>query len=119
MRAPRHTMLAPVGFPNDSGQSYHGPVALNAGAPRSRLRTHRAEVLMRRLILTGWLVAAAFACAAGETPVPSGRVSDGSVVRDLMKQFIVPGVGIAVIKDFTIVATYAYGVADVETGAPV
>ena len=36
-----------------------------------------------------------------------------------MKQFNVPGVSIAVIKDFKIVATYAYGVADVETGAPV
>ena len=36
-----------------------------------------------------------------------------------MKQFNVPGVSIAIIKDFKIVATYAYGVADVETGAPV
>jgi len=49
----------------------------------------------------------------------SGRVSDPSVVHDLMKQFDVPGVSIAVIKDFKILATYAYGVADVETGAPV
>ena len=36
-----------------------------------------------------------------------------------MRQFNVPGVSIAIIKDFKIVATYAYGVADVETGAPV
>ena len=36
-----------------------------------------------------------------------------------MKQFNVPGVSIAVTNDFKIVATYAYGVADVETGAPV
>ncbi len=49
----------------------------------------------------------------------SGSVSDPSVVHPLMKQFNVPGVSIAVIKDFKIVATYAYGVADVETGAPV
>ena len=46
-------------------------------------------------------------------------VSDPAVVQQLMKQFNVPGVSIAVIKDFKIVATYAYGVADVETGAPV
>ena len=49
----------------------------------------------------------------------SGSVSDASVVQPLMKQFNVPGVSIAVIKDFKVVATYTYGVADVETGAPV
>ena len=49
----------------------------------------------------------------------TGSVSDPSVVRQLMKQFNVPGVSIAVIHDFRIAATYAYGVADVETGAPV
>ena len=52
-------------------------------------------------------------------PAVNGRVSDPSVVQQLMKQFNVPGVSIAVIKDFTIMATYAYGVVDVETGAPV
>ena len=74
---------------------------------------------MKKLFLTGSLVAAAFACAADSTPVVSGRVSDPSAVGQLMKQFKVPGVSIAVIKDFKIVATYAYGVADVETGVPV
>ncbi len=49
----------------------------------------------------------------------SGSVSDPSVVQPLMKQFNVPGVSIAVINDFKIVATYAYGLADAETGAPV
>jgi CubicO group peptidase (beta-lactamase class C family) len=49
----------------------------------------------------------------------NGSVSAPSIVLPLMKQFNVPGVSIAVIKDFKIVATYAYGVADVETGAPV
>jgi CubicO group peptidase (beta-lactamase class C family) len=49
----------------------------------------------------------------------SGSVSDASVVQPLMKEFNVPGVSIAVIKDFKVVATYTYGVADVETGAPV
>jgi len=74
---------------------------------------------MKRLVLTGCLVAVAVACAADQAPVVSGRVSDPSVVRDLMKQHNVPGVSIAIIKDFKIVATYAYGVADVETGAAV
>jgi CubicO group peptidase (beta-lactamase class C family) len=50
---------------------------------------------------------------------PTGRVSDPAVVQALMKQHNVPGVSIAVIKDFAIAATYTYGVADVETGAPV
>ena len=36
-----------------------------------------------------------------------------------MKQFNVPGVSIAIIKNFTVAASYAYGVADAATGAPV
>lgn len=51
--------------------------------------------------------------------VVTGRVSDAAAVQSLMKQFTVPGVSIAIIKDFVIAATYAYGAADVETGAPV
>ncbi len=50
---------------------------------------------------------------------PAGRVSDAAVVEALLSQYRVPGVSIAIIKDFKIVATYAYGVADVATGAPV
>ena len=57
--------------------------------------------------------------ARRDTPSLNGRVSDPSVVQKLMKQFNVPGVSIAIINDFKIVATYAYGLADVETGAPV
>src|SRR4029453_16433733 len=52
-------------------------------------------------------------------PQTSGRVSDPTVVEALMKQFSVPGVSIAIIKDFKIAATYAYGVADAESGAKV
>ena len=37
----------------------------------------------------------------------NGSVSDPSIVQQLMKQFNVPGVSIAVIKDFRIVAMYA------------
>ena len=57
--------------------------------------------------------------ARREAPAVTASVSDPAVVQALMRQFNVPGVSIAVIKDFKIVATYAYGVADVETGAPV
>ena len=57
--------------------------------------------------------------ARRDAPADNGSVSDASDVRQLMKQFNVPGVSIAVIDGFKIVATYAYGVADVETGAPV
>jgi CubicO group peptidase (beta-lactamase class C family) len=68
-----------------------------------------------------FVVAAAIALLGAQTPTqqPAGRVSDSSVVQALLKQFNVPGVSIAVIKDFKVAATYAYGVADVETGAPV
>jgi CubicO group peptidase (beta-lactamase class C family) len=57
--------------------------------------------------------------ARRDRPAVDGSVSDASAVQQLMKQFNVPGASIAVINDFKIVATYAYGVADVETGAPV
>ena len=53
------------------------------------------------------------------SPAPGGRVSDAAVVQALLKQHKVPGVSIAIIKDFKIAATYVYGVADAATGAPV
>jgi hypothetical protein len=46
-------------------------------------------------------------------------MADAATVQRLMKELNVPGVSIAVIEDFNIAATYAYGVADVETGAAV
>jgi CubicO group peptidase (beta-lactamase class C family) len=48
-----------------------------------------------------------------------GSVSDPALVHALMKQERVPGVSIAIIQDFKIVAALAYGVADAATGAPV
>jgi CubicO group peptidase (beta-lactamase class C family) len=90
---------------------------------------------MKRLILNGCLILGAFTAGvvfksdpppgliqffAGRTaPAITERVSDRSVVEQLMKQFNVPGVSIAVINHFTIVATYTYGVADAETHTPV
>jgi len=69
-----------------------------------------------------FVVAAAIALLSAQTPTPTppaGRVSEPIVVQALLKQFGVPGVSIAIIKDFKVAATYAHGVADVETGAPV
>ena len=54
-----------------------------------------------------------------QTPAALGRVSDAAIVQALLKQYNVPGVSIAVIKDFKIVATYAYGVADAAADTPV
>ena len=51
-------------------------------------------------------------------PWPTGPVAVEEI-DELLKQFNVPGVSVAVIKDFTIEWAQGYGVADVETGAPV
>ena len=48
-----------------------------------------------------------------------GRISDRGVVQQLLKRFDVPGVSIAIIKDFKIAWTGVYGVADTETQMPV
>ena len=65
------------------------------------------------------VLAAALALAQPPQQAPAGRVSDAAAMEALLKQYNVPGVSIAVIKDFRIAATYAYGVADAATGAPV
>ena len=39
-------------------------------------------------------------------------------MQQLLKQYKVPGVSIAVIKDFKVALAVAYGVADAETGTP-
>ena len=49
----------------------------------------------------------------------TGSISDAAVVQQLLKQFNVPGVSIAVIQDFKVVLAIAYGISDVETGKPV
>jgi len=59
-----------------------------------------------------------FALPPALTQTPSGPL-DASVVQPLLTQFKVPGVSIAVIKDFTIEWARGYGLADVETGATV
>jgi CubicO group peptidase (beta-lactamase class C family) len=47
---------------------------------------------------------------------PNRQGFDGFTLQELMQRFRVPGVSIAVIKDFKIHWAKAYGVADVETG---
>jgi CubicO group peptidase (beta-lactamase class C family) len=73
---------------------------------------------MRRLVagcacvciaLIAWLTAA-------QSSIPA---LDDAAVQALLAQFHVPGVSIAVIKDFKIDVAKGYGVADVETGAAV
>ncbi len=44
---------------------------------------------------------------------------DASTVPEVMRRYRVPGVSVAVIKDFEVHWAKGYGVADVETGAPV
>jgi CubicO group peptidase (beta-lactamase class C family) len=41
------------------------------------------------------------------------------VVQQALKQFNVPGVSVAIIRDFKVALAVAYGVADAETGTPV
>jgi CubicO group peptidase (beta-lactamase class C family) len=57
--------------------------------------------------------------AAIEAADASAGELAGKTIEDLMEEFGVPGVTVAVIKDFEIHWAKGYGVADVETGAPV
>lgn len=59
--------------------------------------------------------------AAVEGPQPGAHPDSlaGMTMRQLMDHFGVPGVSVAVIRDFDIHWAKGYGTADVETGAPV
>ena len=46
---------------------------------------------------------------------PSGPITDAAFMAQLLKQFNVPGVSIAVIEDFKVALAVGYGVADAET----
>src|SRR4029453_3218259 len=71
-------------------------------------------------VAIGLMGAAAAAVALRQVPPQtSGRVTRPTGVEALMKQFNVPGVSNAIIRDFKIAATYAYGVADAESGTKV
>ena len=65
-------------------------------------------------------LSAAFAvCATLTCAQTSTGPLDTSTVEELMSRFHVPGVSIAVIKDFRIEWANGYGTMDVQTGAPV
>ena len=77
----------------------------HAPPPRSaRARRHRRR--------------ATTADTGASAPPPQGPLAAGDVAA-LLKQFNVPGVSIAVVNDFGIEWARGYGVADVESGAPV
>jgi CubicO group peptidase (beta-lactamase class C family) len=49
----------------------------------------------------------------------TGSISDPAFMQQALRQFNVPGVSIAVIRDFKVALAVAYGAADAETGTPV
>ena len=82
----------------------------------------RAGVLLTvapSAVLMAWALRAQQAPAPPEGPPwPAGPVA-AAEIEALLKQFSVPGVSIAVIKDFAVDWAKGYGVADVESGTPV
>jgi CubicO group peptidase (beta-lactamase class C family) len=71
---------------------------------------------VRRYVVTVLASLLAFTLISAQ---PAARPLDASVVQELLNQFHVPGVSIAIIKDFKIAWAKAYGAADMETGTPV
>ncbi len=69
--------------------------------------------------VTGQETVADYVEAIENAQNPNRQGLDGYTLEELMEEFGVPGVSVAVIHDFAIHWAKAYGVADVETGAPV
>lgn len=75
---------------------------------------------MRRLLSICALIAVAtWSIGAQSAVAPGASVSDAALIRQLLKQHNVPGVSVAIIKDFKLVSTIAHGIADADTGTPV
>ena len=90
--------------------------------PRNQVVRTESPLMNRlffALVILAVVVSAPYAPHQTDTGAVNDRVSDRRVVEQLLKQFDVPGVSVAVIKDFKIAWTGAYGVADVETRTPV
>ena len=93
----------------------------------SSVSTMKAAARIRRLfLLTLCFVCAAFPQNAAQmiaaieaAQAPDHQGFDSYTLRQIMERFHVPGVSIAVVKDFKIHWAKGWGVADVETGAPV
>src|ERR1035438_6737711 len=62
--------------------------------------------------------AAALIARIEAAQTPNGQDLAGLTLPDLMQHFHVPGLSLAVVRDFQIQWAKAYGVADVETGRP-
>src|SRR5262245_9825080 len=95
-----------------------------AGCERVRTRNRQSaqsqfSLRGRRVLRATTVVAACGLAFALVRAQPGGGPLDDAAVQALMTQFHVPGVGIAVVKDFKIAWARGYGTADVETGAPV
>ncbi len=78
-----------------------------------------AFVLLSTDPLTGQRSAAEFIAAVENPQQPDRQGLDGLTIAELMAQFSVPGMSVAVIRDFAVHWAKGYGIADVETGAPV
>lgn len=71
-----------------------------------------------RTLACGWLAVLLLASSAVAQTPAAGPI-DAAEIDQLLKQFNVPGVSIAVIKDFKIEWAQGYGLADVEAGTRV
>jgi CubicO group peptidase (beta-lactamase class C family) len=71
-----------------------------------------------RTTLAGLLVILIAVPAAPQQQAPVS-IADTAGMARLLREARVPGVSIAIIKDFKVAAAIVHGVADVETGAPV
>ena len=74
---------------------------------------------MKRMWLAVCVAGLAALVSIGRAAEPDPPGLDAASVRQLLEQHHVPGVSIAVIKDFRIAWTATYGTADVATGAAV
>ena len=77
-------------------------------------------MIRSRTLGCGWLVILLLAASmpAGQAQAPTGPI-DAAELDKLLTQFNVPGISIAVIKDFKIDWARGYGLADAEAGTPV
>ena len=69
--------------------------------------------------LVGQEPTAHFIAAIESAQVPDRQGLDGFTLEELMYELGVPGLSIAVIRDFEVHWAKGYGPADIETGAPV
>jgi CubicO group peptidase (beta-lactamase class C family) len=75
---------------------------------------------MRTLLVVCVLLVVGTSRLFVQTQAPvAGSISDPVLMQQLLKQFSVPGVSIAIIKDSNVALAVAYGVADTETGVAV